>query len=156
MGGQLSAGILLYRFRPDLQVLIGHPGGPFWSNKHEGAWSIPKGIVESSEDTKAAAIREFAEETGIRVDPSRLLDLGEITLKSRKRVAAWAALGDVAAEECRSNTVTLEWPPRSGRMVEFPEIDEVRWCTVREASQLLNPAQVPFLARLHKSLDHGE
>ena len=156
MAGKLSAGILLYRLEPDLEVLIGHPGGPFWANKHEGAWSIPKGIVEEDEDPRHAAVREFTEETGFVVEAAELLELGEVTLKSKKRVVAWAVMGNVIPEECRSNMVTMEWPPRSGREIEFPEIDQVRWCTIAEAAKLLNPAQLPFLARLHKRLDHGE
>jgi predicted NUDIX family NTP pyrophosphohydrolase len=153
---QRSAGILLYRLRGDeLQVLLGHPGGPFFRNKQDGAWSIPKGLVEPDEEARTAALREFAEETGYDVDASELLDLGEVTLRSGKIVAAWAAEGDLDPDRHVSNPVRLEWPRRSGRVIEFPEIDEVRWCNRSEAEKLLNPRQLPLLDRLDKSLNHA-
>ena len=157
MPERVSAGILLYRERSGgLEVLLGHPGGPFWANKQEGAWSIPKGLVESFEDASEAAIREFQEETGFAVPPGDLLDLGSVTLRSGKKVVAWAIAGDMDVAEARSNTVTMEWPRGSGNRLTFPEIDTFRWCDVGQANRLLNPAQRAFVARLSKKLDHRE
>lgn len=152
---KVSAGILLFReMRDELEVLIGHPGGPFWARKQEGAWSIPKGLVEPNESPVDAARREFAEETGFPVPPGRLVDLGSVTLRSGKRVTAWALRGTLDAAAAVSNTVRLEWPRGSKRMIEFPEIDEFRWCRKPEATLLLNPAQRPFIVALQKWLDH--
>jgi predicted NUDIX family NTP pyrophosphohydrolase len=149
-----SAGILLYRAADQVEVLIGHPGGPFWANRHEGAWSIIKGIVEPGEDEQATALREFEEETGLRLEPDGMIDLGEVVLRSGKVVTAWGVGGDFDVAELRSNPVRMEWPRNSGNHIDFPEIDEVRWCRLEEAANLLNPAQVPLLARLQESLDH--
>ena len=152
-----SAGILLFRFREEgIEVLVGHPGGPFWKNRHEGAWSIPKGLVEDGEDPRAAAIREFAEETGHTVDPTGLLELGSVRLSSGKEVLAWGIEDDLDPASITSNPVVIEWPRGTGRMIEFPEIDEVRWATIAEARILLNPGQQPFLRRLEEMLDHTE
>jgi len=152
---RVSAGILLYRrSAAGLQVLIGHPGGPFWSNRSEGAWSIPKGLVKPNEEPLRAARREFWEETGLEVDTAESIDLGTTVLSSGKRVQAWAVQGDLDAATASSNLVRMEWPRGTGRFIEFPEIDELRWCGVREASQLVNPAQRVFLERLTKYLDH--
>ncbi len=154
---ECSAGILLFRETGHhIEVLIGHPGGPFWANKNEGAWSIPKGLVEAGEDARSAAVREFAEETGHDVDDAGMLDMGEVTLRSGKRVVVWAIRGDLDPDQATSNKVRLEWPRGSGRIIEFPEIDELRWCPVPSAQRLLNPAQTVFLSRLRKRLDHGE
>lgn len=154
---QRSAGILLFRLQPDgLQVLLGHPGGPFWRNKHNGAWSIPKGLVESGEDERAAALREFCEETGTQLDDSRMVALGEATQRSGKTVVAWAIAGDLDVATLVSNPVRLEWPRGSGRTVEFPEIDKIRWCHLDEARALINSGQVPFLDRLQDLLNHTE
>lgn len=154
---QLSAGILLFRETDSgLQVLIGHPGGPFWAKRQAGAWSVPKGLVEPDEDPLAAARREFLEETGLDVGNEPVIDLGSVTQKSGKEVVAWAVRGDLDPAEARSNTIRVEWPRGSGRLVEFPEIDEVRWCGLPEATKLLNPAQQYFLVRLRKWLDHGK
>ena len=153
-GSQRSAGILLFRRRPGLEVLIGHPGGPFWRNKQEGAWSIPKGLVEADEDVRAAAFREFQEETGLTLDSSGTIDLGEVKLRSGKVVVAWGVEGDFEVSRLQSNLVHLEWPRGSGRVIEFPEIDEIRWCSVDEASTLLNRGQIPFVSRLQEYLDH--
>jgi predicted NUDIX family NTP pyrophosphohydrolase len=151
-----SAGILLFRERPDIQVLLAHPGGPFWRNRHLGAWSIPKGLVEPGENERGAAIREFVEETGYRVDSDQLIPLGEVRLRSKKVVVGWACRGDMDPGRLDSNPVQLEWPRGSGRTIEFPEIDEVRWCTLEEAAALLNIGQLPFLDRLKEYLDHEE
>ena len=152
---RLSAGILLYRDdRGSLEVLIGHPGGPFWAKRQQGAWSIPKGLVDDNEDPKAAARREFAEETGSPPPDAEMIDLGEVELRSGKRIIAWAIRGTLDTTQARSNTVKMEWPRGSGRMIEFPEIDQLRWCSATEAAVLLNPAQKTFLERLRKRLDH--
>ena len=156
MTSRLSAGILLFRrSRGMLEVLIGHPGGPFWANKQEGAWSIPKGLVEDGEDVIEAAQREFEEETSFPLPHPEMIDLGAITQRSGKIVAAWAVEGDIDEVAAQSNPVQIEWPRGSGRVIEFPEIDEFRWCTVAEAEHLLNSAQIPLLIRLNKWLDHG-
>lgn len=148
-----SAGILLYRCAQEaLEVLIGHPGGPFWSSKDAGAWSIFKGELEAGEDPLAAAAREFEEETGSSVDPLACVPLGEITQKSGKTVAAWACRGAFDPARLRSSTFELEWPPRSGRRQAFPEVDRVQWCSPDEARRLLNPAQAAFVDRLEALL----
>jgi predicted NUDIX family NTP pyrophosphohydrolase len=144
-----SAGILLYRGSDDaLEVLLVHPGGPFWARKDAGAWSIPKGEYEDGEDPRACALREFEEETGTALPPGDLIDLGEIRQRGGKIVTAWAAAGDLDAAGVHSNTFTMEWPPRSGRQTEFPEIDRAGWFGVDEARVKLNAAQSEFLDRL--------
>ena len=143
-----SAGILLYRGSDALEVLLVHPGGPFWARKDAGAWSIPKGEYEDGEDPRACALREFEEETGTALPPGELIDLGEIRQKGGKVVTAWAAAGDLDAAAVRSNTFAMEWPPRSGRQTEFPEIDRAGWFGVEEAREKLNAAQTEFLDRL--------
>jgi predicted NUDIX family NTP pyrophosphohydrolase len=144
-----SAGILLYRqSRGAPEVLLVHPGGPFWARRDAGAWSIPKGEYEDGDDPLAAALREFEEETGTALQAGELRDLGEVKQKAGKVVKAWAAEGDLDADAVRSNTFTMEWPPRSGRTAEFPEIDRAGWFGVEEAREKLNPAQAEFLERL--------
>ena len=144
-----SAGILLYRHGADgPEVLLVHPGGPFWAKKDLGAWSIPKGEHEDGEDPRACALREFEEETGTAPPAGALVELGEVRQKNGKRVTAWAAEGDLDAEAVRSNTFTMQWPPKSGRMQEFPEIDRAGWFSVGDALVKLIPAQAEFLARL--------
>ena len=135
-----------------LELLIGHPGGPLWANRNEGAWSIVKGEIEEGEEPLAAAVREFAEETGMALEPDACLSLGEARQRSGKRVLAWACLGELEPGELTSATFELEWPPRSGRMQQFPELDEVRWCAPDEARALLNPAQTVFVGRLEALL----
>ena len=153
----LSAGILLYRTSGELlEVLIAHPGGPFWKHRHEGAWSIPKGLVERGEDLIETALREFAEETGHKLNPVGLLPLGSVQLASGKEVVAWGVAGDLDPARSNSNLITLEWPRGTGRMIEFPEVDEVRWCSPSEAKKLLNRAQEEFVDRLQESLNHSE
>jgi predicted NUDIX family NTP pyrophosphohydrolase len=150
-----SAGILLFRTSGnDLEVLIGHPGGPFWANRSQGAWSIPKGVVESGEDPLLAALREFAEETGHQLEPDETFPLGATTLASGKEVVAWGVRGDLDPATAVSNPVVMEWPRGTGHTIEFPEIDQVRWCSLDEARDLLNNAQEVFLVRLQESLDH--
>jgi len=142
--------------RGEIEVLIGHPGGPFWASKDEGAWSVPKGLVEPGEDTQQAARREFQEETGFELGSGGMIPLGSVVLKSGKEVVVWAVSGVVDPAGATSNTVTVEWPRGSGRSITFPEIDRLLWCPITEARSRLNPAQRPFLARLVKNLDRGE
>ena len=140
-----SAGVLLRR--SDGRVLLVHPGGPFWARRDEGAWSIPKGEHGDDEDPEVCARREFLEELGVAVD-GVLVDLGTVRQKNRKEVRAFYGEGDVDVSGVVSNTFTMEWPPRSGRQQEFPEIDRAEWFTLEEARAKLNPAQVEFLDRL--------
>jgi predicted NUDIX family NTP pyrophosphohydrolase len=148
-----SAGILLYRRTPELEVLLVHPGGPFWAKKDEGAWSIPKGEHDEGEDAQACALREFTEETGSAPSPGELDDLGAIKQKAGKVVQAWALEGDLDARTVRSNTFSMQWPPRSGRMQEFPEVDRAEWFDLDAARQRINPAQAAFLDRLVSRFD---
>jgi predicted NUDIX family NTP pyrophosphohydrolase len=143
-----SSGILLFRRSADLEVLLVHPGGPFWAKKDLGAWSIPKGEHDDAEDALACALREFAEETGTALSPGELTGLGTIRQRGGKTVQAWAAEGDLDADAIRSNTFTVEWPPRSGRMREYPEVDRAAWFALDEARERINPAQAAFLDRL--------
>jgi predicted NUDIX family NTP pyrophosphohydrolase len=143
-----SAGLLLFRRRDDgIEVFLVHPGGPFWAKKDAGAWSIPKGEYEDGEDPLAAASREFAEETGI-TPQGEPLPLGEIKQAGGKLVKAWALEGDGDASRVKSNTFSMEWPPKSGKMREFPEIDRAGWFTLDEARLKLLPAQAEFINRL--------
>jgi predicted NUDIX family NTP pyrophosphohydrolase len=153
---RVSAGILLYR-RGDrgLEVLLVHPGGPFWAGRDEGAWSIPKGEYEGDEAPEAAARREFAEELGVAPPDAEARDLGEIRQKSGKRVRAFALEGDLDADAAVSNTTVVQWPPRSGRTIEIPEVDRAEWFDLDTAAEKLNPAQVELLHRLTASLDSG-
>jgi predicted NUDIX family NTP pyrophosphohydrolase len=140
-----SAGVLLRRSSGE--VLLVHPGGPFWARKDEGAWSIPKGEFDDGEDAEAAARREFLEELGVEA-PVELTDLGTVRQKNRKEVRGFLGVGDLDVSAVVSNTFTMEWPPRSGRQAEFPEIDRAEWFSVDEARVKLNPAQAEFLDRL--------
>jgi predicted NUDIX family NTP pyrophosphohydrolase len=149
-----SAGIVLYRDGGDgFEVLLVHPGGPLWARRDAGAWSIPKGEYGDDEDPLAAARREFAEELGTPAPAGEALDLGEIRQKSGKRVRAWALAGDLDADRARSNTFSMQWPPKSGRTQEFPEVDRAQWFGVHEAREKLNPAQVELLDRLAHILE---
>jgi predicted NUDIX family NTP pyrophosphohydrolase len=143
-----SAGILLYKRDTDaLRVLLAHPGGPFWKNRDEGAWSIPKGELDERENDEDTARREFREELG--ADAGDILEpLGEITQKGGKVVVAFAVEGDFDITALRSNPFEMEWPPRSGRMQSFPEIDAAEWMTIPQARQKMLPAQIDFLDRL--------
>lgn len=144
-----SAGVLLYRTRgSEMEVLLVHPGGPFWAKKDLGAWGIPKGEVGEGESLLEAAFREFAEETGTSLDPGGAQSIGRIRQRAGKVVHAWAVEGDLDPMEIRSNTVTVEWPPRTGRTVEFPEIDRGEWFDYDTARLKMNPAQHSFLDRL--------
>jgi predicted NUDIX family NTP pyrophosphohydrolase len=148
-----SAGILLYRVGDrSLEVLLVHPGGPFFARKDNGAWGIPKGLYEDDEEPLAAARREFAEELGSPCPDGPALELGEIRQKNGKRVMAWALEGDLDAETITSNTFTIEWPPRSGRRQEFPEIDRAGWFTLDAARVKILAAQAPLLDRLAEAV----
>jgi predicted NUDIX family NTP pyrophosphohydrolase len=147
-----SAGLLLFRQRPEgLQVLLAHPGGPFWEQRDLGAWTIPKGRIDPGEDPLAAACREFEEETGFRPH-GPYLPLGEIRQKGGKVVIAWAWEGDVDAAGARSHVVAMEWPRHSGRRIEVPEADRCEWFGLEAAREKLNPAQVAFVDRLEELL----
>jgi predicted NUDIX family NTP pyrophosphohydrolase len=151
--GRTSAGILLWRRRNDrLEVLLAHMGGPHWVDKDVGHWTIPKGEVEAGEELVAVARREFAEETGHELPDTPLIELGEIRQKSGKLVLAWAAQGDLDAATAVSNTYQMEWPPGSGRLETFPEIDRVEWFKLKKARRKLKAAQVPFLDRLQAAI----
>ena len=129
------------------EVLLVHPGGPFWARRDAGAWSIPKGEHDDDEDPEAAARREFEEELGVPA-PDALTDLGAVRQNNRKEVRAFLGSGDVDVSAVVSNTFTIEWPPRSGRQAEFPEIDRAEWFPVDVARDKINPAQAEFLDRL--------
>ena len=149
-----SAGVLLYRTAADgdVQVLIGHMGGPFWARKDAGGWSIPKGEAGPDEELVDVARREFAEELGSPVPAAEFLDLGELRVSSGKVLTVWAAHGDLDADACVSNTFPLEWPPRSGRIQQVPEIDRAAWFGVDLAREKLVKGQVPVLDRLLERL----
>jgi predicted NUDIX family NTP pyrophosphohydrolase len=149
-----SAGLLPFRRRDgQLEVLIAHMGGPFWSRRDEGAWTIVKGELDGDEDALAAARREFAEETGTSAPDGPALELGEVRQSGGKRVRAWAIEADLDPTALQSNTFSLEWPPRSGQMREFPEVDRFEWCPPAVASRRLVKAQVELVERLAGLLD---
>jgi predicted NUDIX family NTP pyrophosphohydrolase len=144
-----SAGIVLHRSGSSgVEVLLVHPGGPFWARKDAGAWSIPKGEYEDGEDPLACALREFEEETGTRLAADDAVDLGSVRQKGGKEVTAWAVAGDLDPSAVHSNTFTMEWPPRSGRQAAFPEIDRAEWFGVDAARDKLVSAQVELIERL--------
>lgn len=146
---KLSAGILLYRGSPPaLELLLVHPGGPFWANKDAGAWSIPKGEYAAGEDPLAVAKREFAEELGRPPPQGEYFDLGEIKQPSRKLITAFAAPGDFDPAYLQSNRFELEWPPNSGRVQSFPEVDRAQWFAPEVARAKILPGQAPFIDRL--------
>jgi len=151
-----SAGILLYRQGEiGLEVLIAHMGGPFWEGKDARAWSIPKGETNEGENPLGVAQREFEEELGSPPPPEPYLDLGSVEQSSRKRVFVFAVEGDLDAEAVTSNTFSLEWPPRSGKLQEFPEIDRAAWVSLEVAGEKLVRGQVEFLERLRQALESG-
>ncbi len=135
-----------------LRVLLAHPGGPFWARKDAGAWSIPKGEYEPGEDARAAALREFEEETGRAPPSGALIALGEARQAGGKVVSAWACEGDFDPTQAASNTFEMTWPPKSGRTATFPEIDRVAWFTLEEAATKILAGQRPFLERLAEAL----
>lgn len=149
---KLSAGILLYRFRDGaIEVFLVHPGGPFWAKKDEGAWSIPKGEMEGQEDALTRARQEFREETGFVV-AGDFHPLSAIKQAGGKRVHAWTVEGNCDAAAIASNSFTLEWPPRSGKLREFPEVDRAGWFDLAQARRKINPAQTGFLDQLERLL----
>jgi predicted NUDIX family NTP pyrophosphohydrolase len=151
----MSAGIALYRrVRDSIEIFLVHPGGPFWKNKDDGAWTFPKGEYKEGEEPLAAARREFREETGFEVD-GEPIDLGSVE-QSAKVVRLWAVEGDCDASAVRSNTFFKEWPPKSGRQQEFPEVDRAGWFSPDEARRKLLAAQVPFVDRLRAASSPGE
>lgn len=147
---KISAGLLMYRDRTEhqafVEVLLVHPGGPFWKNKDDGAWTIPKGEVETGEELLAAAIREFNEETGL-TPGEPFLSLGQVKHKSGKIIHAWAFRGDCDPSQIKSNTFEIEWPPKSGRRQEFPEIDRADFFDLSAARQKILAAEQPLLDR---------
>jgi predicted NUDIX family NTP pyrophosphohydrolase len=148
-----SAGILLYRLTGDApEVLLVHPGGPLWARRDAGAWSIPKGEYGDGEDPRDCALREFEEETGTTLEPAGLIELGTVKQKGGKLVTAWAVEGDLDADAIRSNRFTIEWPPRSGREAEFPEIDRAAWFDLETAREKLVSAQAELIERLRDRL----
>jgi predicted NUDIX family NTP pyrophosphohydrolase len=149
-----SAGILLYRLTGEgPEVLLVHPGGPFWAKRDDGAWSIPKGEYGEDDDPLASALREFEEETGTPLEPGELVELGSVKQKSGKVVVAWAIRGNLDADAIHSNTFAMEWPPRSGRTAEFPEVDRAGWFDPPAARRKLVAAQGAFVDRLLEQLD---
>lgn len=146
-----SAGFLLYRNAPGLEVFLVHPGGPFWAKKDDGAWSIPKGEFADIEDGLEAAKREFREETGFEVD-GNFEALEPIKQPGGKIVHAWCLKADVDASTIRSNTFSMEWPPRSGRSREFPEVDRAAWFEMAEARRKILKGQVPLLEQLQRKI----
>jgi predicted NUDIX family NTP pyrophosphohydrolase len=151
---KVSAGVIVYRTEGGpLEVMLVHPGGPFWKTRSDGVWSIPKGEFDPDHEIPMrAALREFTEELGQPPPTGPFLDLGEVTQKGGKRVLAFAAAGDVDVSSIVSNTFTLEWPPNSGRSAEFPEVDRAEWFTVPAARAVINAAQTVFLDRLSAAL----
>ena len=149
-----SAGLLVHRERSgEREVLLVHPGGPMWAKRDAGAWSIPKGEYDPTEDPLAAAKREFQEELGTAAPDGPVRDLGEVKQKSGKIVSAWAVAGDLDVTEITSNTVEVQWPPRSGKMLEIPEVDRAEWFGLQTAREKINPAQAELLDRLAEILD---
>ncbi|EHR01885.1 NUDIX domain-containing protein [Bradyrhizobium sp. WSM471] len=147
-----SAGIIAYRKRLEVEVLLVHPGGPFWRNKDLGAWSIPKGEYADGEDAEIAARREFAEELRLELS-TPLTSLGQVKQRGGKVVSAFAAEFDDDLRSIRSNTFEMEWPPRSGKRQTFPEVDRAEWFTLAEAHEKINAGQRPLLERLAEVVD---
>lgn len=134
-------------------MLLVHPGGPMWAKRDAGAWSIPKGEYEAAEDPLVAARREFEEELGTPAPDGPMTDLGEVKQKSGKVVSAWSVAGDLDVTEITSNTIEVQWPPRSGKMLEIPEVDRAQWFGLQAAREKINPAQAELLDRLAEILD---
>jgi predicted NUDIX family NTP pyrophosphohydrolase len=148
-----SAGVLVYRSKSGMvEVLLAHPGGPFWTNRDEGAWTIPKGEFDDSELALDAARREFAEEIGMVVPPGDMMSLGSARQPNGKIIHAWAVKGDLDAGAARSNIFEMEWPPKSGETRQFPEIERAAWFGLDEAAVRLRKGQVPLLQNLARAL----
>lgn len=159
MATKRSAGVLLFRRSGGAtEFLLAHPGGPFWVKKDAGAWSIPKGQIEEDEEPRACAIRELEEELGpaAALDPEELIELGSIRQRAGKVVEAWAAEAEFDPADLASNTFTMEWPPRSGKQAEFPEVDRAEWFGLEAAREKILPAQAELLDRLLERLESGD
>ena len=155
MAAKQSAGLLLYRWGEDgLELLLAHPGGPFWAKKDLGAWSIPKGEFMEGEDALTAARREFTEEIGTRVD-GETLALTPLKQPSRKVIHAFAVEHDLNVDKITSNTFEMEWPPKSGKKAAFPEVDRAQWFALEEARKRVQPGQLPILDELARRLNAG-
>jgi predicted NUDIX family NTP pyrophosphohydrolase len=149
-----SAGLLLFRqVSGEIEVMLVHPGGPFWAKKDEGAWSIPKGEYGEDEDPLLAARREFEEETGVAPPDGEWIPLRPLRQRGGKVVHAWAVQGDLDTAALKSNTFSMEWPPKSGRMQEFPEVDRAAWLSIDAAEVKILKGQVPFLVQLREALE---
>lgn len=148
---EISAGLLVYRRGKELEVLLAHPGGPFWARKDAGAWTIPKGLVDPGEDQLAAAVREFTEETGF-TPQGPFAPLRAVKQKSGKTVHAFACAGAFEPGKLVSNSFEIEWPPKSGKRKSFPEIDRLAWLTLAAAREKILPYQLPFLDELEAAL----
>ena len=156
MAAKKSAGILLYRIKNKItEVFLVHPGGPFWKNKDAGAWSIPKGEFTDEEDGLVAAKREFEEETGVKLS-GQFIQLKPIKQKGGKLVYAWAVEGDIDADKIQSNSFKIEWPPKSGKIKEFPEVDKAGWFDLQEAVQKINPSQSAFIDELPELVESSK
>ena len=144
-----SAGILLYKIKNNEPFFfLVHPGGPFWKKKELHAWSIPKGEIENNEDPFRTALREFYEETGKQMAPNKAIPLSPIQQKGGKTVYAWAIEGDLDPNDIKSNTLQMEWPPKTGKIIEFPEVDKAGWFNISEAKNKINPAQYALIEEL--------
>lgn len=158
MATKRSAGVLLFRRNGGTtEVLLAHPGGPFWTKKDVGAWTIPKGQIEEAEEPRACAIRELEEELGPvpELDPEEMIELGSIRQRAGKVVEAWAAEAEFDPASLDSTTFTMEWPPRSGKQAEFPEVDRAEWLGLEAAREKILPAQAELLDRLREKLENG-
>ncbi len=154
MASKKSAGLLLYRRRNStLEVFLVHPGGPFWAKKDDGAWSLPKGEIAEDEDPLQAAKREFYEETGVRIEGD-FVALAPVKQAGGKTVYAWAIEADCDADAIKSNTFSIEWPPRSGKRQEFPEVDRAGWFCLDEAEKKILKGQLGLLEELRRELNH--
>lgn len=158
MATKRSAGVLLFRRSGGVtEFLLVHPGGPFWAKKDAGAWSIPKGQIEEDEEPRACALRELEEELGpaAALDPEALIELGSIRQRAGKVVEAWAAEAEFDPDLLDSNVFSMEWPPRSGKQAEFPEVDRAEWFGIEAAREKILPAQAELLDRLLERLESG-
>jgi len=157
MSAKVSAGLMMYRWNKEsLEVLLAHPGGPLYSGKERGCWSIPKGQVEHNETIQAAALREFTEETGLSFTGQKLLPLGKTTERSGKRIYIWAFCGNCDTElPVNSNLFEMEWPPNSGHICSFPEVDRLDFFTTSAARNKIEFAQLAFIGRLEQALSIG-
>lgn len=154
--GSTAAGLLMCRLEKELEFFLVHPGGPFFKNKDNGVWSIPKGMPEDNEEILATAKREFFEETGIEPKPP-FHDIGSVKLKSGKVVYAWAFMGEWdESQGIVSNTCQVEWPPSSKKFIEIPEIDRAAWADFKSASQMIHPLQIPFLKKATDVFSKGK